>query len=54
MVEHKKLKKRANKDNAIILTHFRPAFEFGIETNHSICSINQITSFYMKSNTGLK
>ena len=33
---------------------FQPSVGFHIETNHLICSSNQITGFYMKFNTRLK
>ena len=32
---------------------FQPSVTFHIETSHLICRANQITSFYMKCNTGL-
>ena len=33
---------------------FQPSATFHIETNHLICSSNQMTGFYMKCNIGLK
>ena len=33
---------------------FKPIAEFYIETNHLICSANQMTGFYMKCNAGVK
>ena len=33
---------------------FQPSGPFRIETNHLICSVNQMTGFYMKCTTGLK
>ena len=36
------------------LNPFQPSVTFNIETSHLICSANQMTSFYMKCNIGLK
>ena len=33
---------------------FHPSVAFHIETNHLICTANQITVFYLKCNTSLK
>ena len=33
---------------------FQAGVAFHMETSHSICSVNQITSFYLKCSTGLK
>ena len=33
---------------------FQPSVTFHIETSHLICTANQTTGFYMKSNTWLK
>ena len=35
-----------------MLNHFNQVFH--IETSHLICSVNEVTGFYMKCNTGLK
>ena len=37
-----------------LLTPFQLSVAFYIETSHWICSVNQMTGFYMKCNTGLK
>ena len=42
------------KFNQINLNQFRPSVAFYTETMHSISSGNQMTSFYMKFNAGLK
>ena len=34
--------------------HFNPMFAFHINTSQLICTLNQITDFYMKCSTGLK
>ena len=36
------------------LTHFLRCVAFDVETSNSFCSVNQVTGFYMKCNTGLK
>ena len=33
---------------------FQPSVAFHIETSHLICFVNQMTSFYMERNSGLK
>ena len=40
--------------NIAVINLFKPTATFHIETNHSICSTNQIPTFYLKWNTGMK
>ena len=37
-----------------LFTLFQPSVAFRIETNHLICTANQITIFYLTYNTGVK
>ena len=41
--------------NFYVYNPYHPSVAFHIETSHLICSVNQMTGFYMKFNfTGLK
>ena len=40
--------------NVLTKVFVQPSSYFFIETSHLICSVNQITGFYMKCDTGLK
>ena len=37
-----------------LLNSFQPSDAFHIKPRYFICTVNQMTGFYMKSNTGLK
>ena len=37
-----------------IIRLFQPSIVLHKETNHLICTVNQITGFYMKCNNGMK
>ena len=42
------------RQNAAHINPFQPSDAFHIDTSHLICTLNQMTGFYMKYNTGLK
>ena len=43
-----------NYESALSLNPFQPSVAFHIETSYFFCSAKQLTSFFMKCNTGLQ